>query len=89
LDFRKRVTRSFPKLFKQGDEETDTKQLDFSARTQFAKNWGWYSSIYGLAQGDLTKFDDVVKYGLFKCLTYLSFEAEKNEVEMLELKRYK
>jgi hypothetical protein len=87
LDFRKRVINRYPKLFKNGNEEDDARTSDFSARTQFGKKWGWYSSIYGLAKGDLTKYDEVTKYGLFKCLTYLTFEQEKTEIEIMEMKK--
>jgi hypothetical protein len=88
LDFRKRVIKRYPKLYGDGtNKDEEGRILDFDARTQFGKKWGWYSSIYGLAKGDLTKYDEVTKYGLFKCLTYLSFEAEKNEIEVMELKK--
>ena len=77
-----------PKLFKDGNNQDDEgRVLDFDARTQFGKKWGWYSSIYGLAKGDLTKYDEVTRYGLFKCLTYLTFEQEKNEIELMEIKK--
>jgi hypothetical protein len=88
LDFRKRVVKRYPKLFREGVEDDERERTsDFSARTQFGKKWGWYSSIYGLAKGDLTKYDEVVKYGLYKCLTYLTFEQEKNEIELIEIKK--
>ena len=39
------------------------------------------------AKGDITKFDEVTKLRLTKCLTYLSFEKQKNEIESRELKQ--
>jgi hypothetical protein len=54
---------------------------------QFGKQWGWYGSIYGLAQGDITRFDTITREKLVKCLTYLSFEKQKNEIEMQQLKK--
>ncbi len=49
--------------------------------TQFAKRWGWYQSIYAIAQGDITRFDEVTNYKLTKCLTYLVFEKQKTDIE--------
>lgn len=89
LEFRKRVIKRYPKLFGNRDEQNDERESDYSLRTQFGKKWGWYGSIYGLTKGDLTKYDEVVKYGLHKCLTYLTFEQEKNEIEISEIKKNK
>ena len=57
------------------------------ARSQgFASKWGWYQSIYGLANGDLLKYDSITKQNLHKCLTFLSFEKDKCELESQILK---
>lgn len=77
LRFRDRVIDSFPSLFGDGNEEGQ----DLSAQGGFGRKWGWYQSIYGLAKGDITKFDEVTEEPVFKCLTYLTFEKEKNELE--------
>jgi len=85
LEFRKRTIDSYPVLFgKQDDEE---EQNDFSETTQFGKRWGWYQSIYQLAKGDITKFDRVTEQGLFECLTMLTFEKQKIDIENRQLKR--
>tara|TARA_R100001463_G_scaffold92486_1_gene147227 strand:- start:380 stop:619 length:240 start_codon:yes stop_codon:yes gene_type:complete len=75
----------YPQLFKSTDSEDENK--DFSSRGQFAKQWGWYNSIYAIANGDLTKFDTVTKLNILQCLTYLTFEKQKNEIEQQELKK--
>jgi hypothetical protein len=86
LDFRKRLSQQFAFLFGDGDtEEFETN--DFSERTQFGKQWGWYNSIYAVAQGDVTKFDEVTKLGLRKCLTFLTYERQKTEIEQRELNK--
>jgi len=42
LEFRKRLGKQFAYLFGDGDaEESGTN--DFSERTQFSKQWGWYN----------------------------------------------
>ena len=75
----------YPQLFKRTDEEDGDK--DFSSRGQFAKQWGWYTSIYAIADGDLTRFDSVTRLNVLQCLTYLTFEKQKNEIEQQELNK--
>ena len=43
--------------------------------------WEWYQSIYGLAKGDVRRFEDITKLNFHECLMYLAFEKEKNELE--------
>ena len=45
-----------------------------------------YQSLYALAGGDVTKFDKVAEEPLTKCLTWLVFEKEKNELEEKRIK---
>ena len=87
LDFRKRVIDGYPQLFGERSEEEQEDISDFSERGQFAKQWGWYQSLYAIAKGDITKFDEITKYRLTKCLTYLVFEKQKGEIEQRELNR--
>jgi hypothetical protein len=87
LEFRKRIIAGYPELFGEGDQEESGAINDFSETTQFAKRWGWYQSLYALAKGDVTKFDDVAKLRLTKCLTFLTFEKQKNEIEQRQLDR--
>jgi hypothetical protein len=86
LDFRKRLSKQFAFLFGDGDtEESGTN--DFSERAQFGKQWGWYNSIYAVSKGDVTKFDEVTRLGLRKCLTFLTYERQKTEIEQRELNK--
>jgi len=87
LQFRKRVIDGYPELFGEADEDGQEPINDFSETTQFAKRWGWYQSIYALAKGDVTRFDEVTALRLTKCLTYLTFEKQKNEIEQRQLQR--
>jgi hypothetical protein len=88
LDFRKRITDGYDSLFRIGDIDESQGIGDFSEGTQFQKQWGWYQSIYALAKGDVCKFDEVTRMGLLKCLTYLTFEKQKNEIEQRQLNKY-
>ena len=87
MEFRKRVASGYPELFGEGDEKGQEYGNDFSETTQFAKRWGWYQSIYALAKGDVTRFDEVTELRLTKCLTYLVFEKQKNEIERRQFER--
>ena len=82
MEFRKRVVESYPNLFGETSE-----QNEYSQSYQFGAKWGWYQSIYSLAKGDVTRIDAVTEEGLFKALTLLTFEKEKHEIEMLQIKK--
>jgi hypothetical protein len=85
LDFRKRLTDSFSGLFGEGDEEDDGNE--WSETRQFGKQWGWYQSIYALAQGDIRRFDAVTREPVRKCLTLLTFEKQKTQIEINQIKK--
>jgi hypothetical protein len=88
LQFRKRVTDGYPELFRKTDEDESEPIRDYSEAAQFAEQWGWYQSIYALAKGDVTKFDEVTALKLTKCLTYLTFEKQKNEIEQRQFQKH-
>ena len=77
LQFRERLIKQYDKLF--GEESGSA---EYSEQAQFGKRWGWYSSIYALAQGNVGRFDEVSKLPIHQSLTYLSFEKEKTDIEM-------
>jgi hypothetical protein len=82
LQFKQRIINIFPELF--GEQSTGT---GFDRQTQFGAKWGWYSSFYALAKGDVRRFNEVSKLQLTSALTFLTFEKEKQEIEMQMLKR--
>jgi hypothetical protein len=88
LDFRKRIITGYNQLFNDSNSDEQGFQSDFSEQTQFGKQWGWYQSIYGLAKGDITKFDVVTGYKLTQCLTYLTFEKQKTEIEQRQINKH-
>ena len=53
---------------------------------QFVGKWGWYQSIYVLAQGDIRRLEDITQLNVHKCLTMLSFMKEKNDLESKKIK---
>lgn len=82
LQFKQRVIGNYPELFEQGFEGNE-----YGAEANFGRKWNWYQSIYGLAKGDITRFDQITELSAFKCLTYLTFEKEKIELEKKLIKR--
>ena len=81
LQFRKRVTDGYPELFGEELEEGQEPVNDFSETTQFAKRWGWYQSIYGLAKGDVTKFDEIE----LNTATHWKFRDECSKCPVLQM----
>ena len=80
LQFRQGLITSYAELF--GQEE----RADLSGVSNFTTKWGWYNSIYGLSNGDITKFEHITKLGVHECLTYLTYTKEKNELEARQIK---
>lgn len=85
MEFRKGVINSYDKLFGKDDEQEDANE--FTQEAQFSKRWGWYQSIYQLAKGDVRRFNEVTDLELFTCLNFLTFEKQKTEIEINQLKK--
>ena len=83
MEFKKRIVGQYPDLFAEGNKE----QVDLSPTGNFGTKWGWYQSIYGLAKGDVTKFDKVTELNVHQCLLYLAFEKDKLELETKLIKK--
>ena len=81
MEFRTRIIENYDELF----GEAGDKNLD--SVSQFSKKWGWYQSIYGLAQGDITRFKNITKLNFHKCFLMLSFMKDKSEVEAKQMKK--
>ena len=81
VEFRDRIINSYDELFGQSGNGT----LD--AVSQFSKKWGWYQSIFGLAKGDIRRFEDITKLSMHECFMMLSFMKDKADVEAKEIKK--
>ena len=77
LSFRQGVINKYSDLF--GGESAGS---EYSEQAQFGQRWGWYSSIYALAKGDIRRFNEVTKLPIYQSLTFLTFEKQKGEIEM-------
>ena len=83
IPFRERsITTRYESLFKGSSETT-------SLASGFSQKWGWYGSVFTLAQGDITRFENITKLNLHECLTMLTFMKEKSEVETQQIKNKK
>ena len=81
MEFKQRVITNYPEIFESGGEENE-----YGETAGFGRKWGWYQSIYGLAQKDVTRFDDITKLNVHQCLMYLAFEKEKIELEKKQIR---
>ena len=70
------LAERYPEIF-DGDGTTSKHSYNFS------KKWGSYATIYELAEGNIERFDNVVEQPLEKCLLFLAFKADKNQLETL------
>jgi len=83
LSFKQRINENYPELFTEGNEQ----ETNYTAEANFGVKWGWYQSLYGLAQKDVARFDTVTKLNVHQCLMYLAFEKEKIQIEKQLIKR--
>jgi hypothetical protein len=49
----------------------------------FGRKWGAYQTIISLANEDLLKIDLVVEEPLEKCLLFLAYQSDRNQLENL------
>jgi|TARA_R110002096_G_scaffold369290_2_gene562566 hypothetical protein len=81
VEFRSGLVENYDELFGQsGDNSLD-------AVSVFSRKWGWYQSIFGLAQGDITRFENITKLKMHECFMMLSFMKDKNEIEAKQIKK--
>ena len=80
LHFRQRLVGSYAELF--GEEERE----GFSTVSNFTSKYGWFNSLYAIADGDITKFEYITKLNVYECLTFLEYTKEKNQIEAAQIK---
>ena len=81
MEFRTGLVNSYDELFGQ----ESNKSLD--GLSVFNRKWGWYQSIYGLALGDITRFESITELNVHTCFMMLSFMKDKNELEAKQIKK--
>ena len=80
LQFRQGLIDGYAELFGQQERE------GFSTASNFTAKWGWFNSLYAIAQGDITRFKNITELNIHQCLTYLEYTKEKNQIEAAQIK---
>jgi len=80
LQHTERLHKLYPELYREGSNANQEV-------ASFGKKWSWYSSIYGIAKGNIFNFEAATKLPLNTALMYLSFEADKNRMESNLIKK--
>jgi hypothetical protein len=85
LDFKQSTTENFRYLFEldEGSDESNEEEK------QFSTNYGWYPSLYAAAGGQYLKLNEVTKTNIMEFLTWLQFEKEKINLEILRIQKAK
>lgn len=92
LSWRKDILSRYEGLFGAGEDEVDDRVGGYEAEednrrrtvgdfqkddeAEKRKKWAWFSVLYTLADGDITKVDAVLKRTYIECLTWLSYEKD-------------
>ena len=88
MEFNQRIVGAYPELFKAGNGGSELQSDD--SESIYQHNWGGYDEVFCLAQGDITKFDEVTALPLHTCYMYLANNSEKHRIENIRIKnRYK
>jgi len=70
FNYTSRLSTLYPEIFEGGRGNPTSFEINHG------KKWRGYSSIVELANGDILKFDEIVKLPLEKCLLYLAYKAD-------------
>jgi hypothetical protein len=70
------LVQRYPEIF-EGSGNSSQYQANFG------KKWKAYSTVYELADGNISRLDEVVQEPLEKCLLFLSYRADKILLEDL------
>ena len=63
-----------------GEQRESGPEVDFTAKGQFSKKWGWYESFYSVGDNNALNIDKVSKMKVLDFLTALSFKKELSEL---------
>jgi len=69
LEYQKQLPYRFPAIF--GETEPD----------EFSKRWGWYDTLYRLANEDITKIKEITTLPITQVFWHLSYTIDRNNKE--------
>ena len=81
------ILNSYSGLFgtnKSNNDDEDSKEI---SGPSMDSRWRWYSIVEKLANGDITKFDEIYKQSYINCLNLLSYWKERDDYEASVRKR--
>ena len=76
IQFINGLTERYPEVFDEGGSSSPI-------QANFGKKWGAYQTLITLCGNNLMEIDNVVKQPLEKCLLYISFQSDRNQLENL------
>ena len=85
MDFRERTTDYFAAVFGKSTEGSGIENGKDTAENQFAAKWGWFSIMHRLCNGNIINLNKITDLLLYECLTWLSYEADLNEIQNVKL----
>jgi hypothetical protein len=79
FSFANGLSERYPEVFgdSAGGGDTSPHQINFS------RKWKAYSSIHQLANGDITKYEEILREPLEKCLLFLAYQSDVNFLQTL------
>lgn len=83
MEFKERVVGNYPEIFEQSDE----REFDGTAEGGFARKWGWFQSLYALADGNVERIENITELLAHQCFMMLAFKKDKLELENQRIKR--
>ena len=69
----------YPELFDSDFSGGSTTQAEIN----FGKKWKSYASLIQLANGDITRIDEITNLPLETCLLKLAYDADRAELEKM------
>jgi hypothetical protein len=51
-----------------------------------SNKWGWYSSLYHLADQKIQNMEAITKIGIYECLTFISYRQDEVAVNNSNIK---
>ena len=81
MEFKQRIIDSYEGLF-----STTEKQDTFGSG--FGSKWGWYQSIFTVANGCVFDFERATKLKIHEFLMFLEFKVDLANEEQKSIKKY-
>jgi len=85
LQFRQETYRHFKQVFGEGEE---VQELGFN-QINLSEKWGWYNSLYMLANEDILNINKVTKLPVYEVLTFMTYKQDLNEKLENERRQHK